>query len=165
MTPRVFLACLLISTTAGCSNRGPTLRRSDLLIIARLSEPTSLNPLYLQGSDAADIGALGFSSLTTYDANDAIITDVATVVPTLANGGISRDGRRIVFHLRRDVRWQDGYPLTARDVLFTYRAGTNSSNAFPSENGYNPIARVWARDSYTVVVELKRPYAPIVTTF
>ena len=165
MIPRLLLACLLICAMTGCSNRGSALRRSDLLIIARLSEPVSLNPLYLQGSDGSDISALGYSFLTKYGTNDTIIADAATVVPTTANGGISRDGKRIVYHLRRDIRWQDGYPLTARDVLFTYRAGVSPSNALPSEGGYNPIARVWARDSYTVVVELKRPYAPIVTSF
>ncbi len=112
-----------------------------------------------------DISALIYSSLTNYDTNGAIVADAATVVPTTQNGGISPGGKRIVYHLRRDISWQDGYPLTARDVVFTYRASVNPSNAFLSVGGYDPIARVWARDSYTVVVELKRPYASIITGF
>lgn len=165
MIPRVFLACLLICVIVGCSNRGSTSQRSDLLIIARLSEPVSLNSLYLQGSDAADVSALGYSFLTNYDVNNAIIADTATVVPTIGNHGISRDGKRIVYHLRHDITWWDGYPLTARDVVFTYRAGVNPSNTLPSGGGYNPISRVFASNPYSVVVELKRPYAPIITTF
>jgi peptide/nickel transport system substrate-binding protein len=128
-------------------------------------EPDSLNPIYLDGTMDDLVSALGYSSLTTYDAHDRIVTDVATVVPTLANGGISRDGKRITFHLRRDVKWQDGAPLTSRDVIFTYRAITNPSNINPTDEPYDRITRVQAPDPYTVIVELKRPYAPIVSSF
>jgi peptide/nickel transport system substrate-binding protein len=125
----------------------------------------SLNPLYLQGSDATDISALGYSFLTKYGANDAIVTDAATVVPTIANGGISPDGKRVVYHLRRDIRWQDGNPLTARDVVFTYHAITNPSNTVPSRSGYDHIKSVSTRDPHTVVVELTQPQAGFVASF
>ena len=162
MTPRLLFACVAFCIAVGCTNRSS---RSDLLIVAQWSEPVSLNPLYLQGSDAADISALGYSFLTSYDARDAIIPDAAAIVPTSENGGISRDGKRIIYHLRRDIRWQDGQPLTARDVVFTYRAIMNPSNAIQSRNGYDHIAGIWARCLYTVVVELKRPQAGFVTGF
>src|SRR5579862_1213407 len=165
MTTRLLLASLVICAMFGCSNRGSSLQRSDLLIIARLSEPVSLNPLYLQGLDATDISALGYSFLTKYGTNDAIVTDVATVVPTFANRGISRDGKRIVYHLRHGITWQDGYPLTARDVIFTYRAIMNPSNSIPSRSGYDRIKKIWSRDPYTVVVELTQPQAAFVTSF
>jgi peptide/nickel transport system substrate-binding protein len=162
---RLVLAGLFVCAAAGCEHRASAPERSDLLVIATTVEPPSLNPLYLQGRDAVDVGALGYSSLTTYDRRGAIVADVAAVVPTIANGGISRDGKRIVFHLRRDVTWQDGYPLTARDVIFSYRANTNPSNATPSQSFDTGIARVWAPDSYTVVAELARPQAAFVTSF
>ena len=103
---RLVLTGLFVCATPGCVNRAAAPERSDLLVIATTVEPPSLNPLYLQGRDAADVGALGYSGLTTYDRRGAIVADVATVVPTMANGGISRDGKRIVFHLRRFFRWQ-----------------------------------------------------------
>jgi peptide/nickel transport system substrate-binding protein len=162
---RLVFAGLFVCATAGCVNRASPAERSDLLVIATTVEPPSLNPLYLQGRDAEDVGALGYSGLTTYDSGGAIVADVATVVPTMANGGISRDGKRIVFHLRHDVRWQDGYPLTARDVVFTYRANTNPSNATPSQSFDTGIARVWAPDSYTVVAALTRPQGAFVASF
>jgi peptide/nickel transport system substrate-binding protein len=135
------------------------------MIVARLSEPLSLNPLYLQGVDAKDVGALLYSSLTRYDSSNTIVPDVATVVPSIGNGGISADGKRIVYHLRRDVKWQDGRPLTAADVVFTYRASTNPANALPTETTYDSVASVTACERYTVCVRLKRAYAPIVATF
>jgi peptide/nickel transport system substrate-binding protein len=165
MTPRLLFACVVFCVVGGCANRNAGLHGSDLLIIARLSEPVSLNPLYLQGSDATDVSALGYSFLTNYDANDAIVADAATVVPTMANGGISRDRKRVVYHLRRDIVWQDGYPLTARDVEFTYRAIMNPSNTVPSRGGYDHIKRIWASDPYTVIVKLTQQQGAFVTGF
>jgi peptide/nickel transport system substrate-binding protein len=165
MISRSLAACLLIYGLVGCTNKASPPQRSDLLIIATGLEPTSLNPLYLQGREASDIGALGYSFLTNYDTRGGVIADAATIVPTIANGGISRDGKRITYHVRRDVKWNDGYPLTARDVVFTYRAIINPSNAVPSRSGYDQIARVRARDPYTVVVDLERPQAAFVTNF
>ena len=62
-------------------------------------------------------------------------------IPTVANGDLSRDGRTIVYHLRRGVRWQDGVPVTAADVLFTLRAIVDPRNPIRSREGYDRIAR------------------------
>jgi peptide/nickel transport system substrate-binding protein len=78
-------------------------------------------------------------------------------VPTLKNGGISRDGRRIVLHLRRGVVWSDGAPLTAADWLFTYRAVMNPSNNVKTRYGWDAIASASAPDPHTIVIRLKRP--------
>lgn len=165
MAHRLLFAWLLACAVAACTNRASGPQRSNLLIIASTAELGSLNSIYLQGRDARDIGALGYSFLTQYDRRGAITADVATTPPTMANGGISRDGKHIVFHLRHDVRWQDGYPLTARDVVFSYRAIVNRSNATPSQGGYGQIASVSAPDLYTVAIELTRPQADFVTGF
>ena len=62
---RLVFAGLFVCAMAGCVNRASAPERSDTLVIATTVEPPSLNPLYLQGRDAADIGALGYSGLTT----------------------------------------------------------------------------------------------------
>jgi peptide/nickel transport system substrate-binding protein len=162
---RLILACLFLCATDGCTNRLSAPQRPDLLIIASTIEPESLNPLYLQGRVYQDIDSLGYSGLTTYDRRGAVVADVAATVPTLANGEISGDGKRFVFHLRHDVKWSDGYPLTARDIVFTYRAFMNPSSTTPSQNAGTGIAKVWAPDSYTVVAQLTRPQAAFVTNF
>lgn len=130
---------------------------------SRLSqEPVSLNPLYLQGALGYAISELSYTYLTNYDSNGKLVPDVAVTVPSPANGGISSDGKLIVYHLRRNVLWQDGAPLTSRDVVFTYRAIMNPSNAVPSRYGYDRVASVQARNPYTVIVKLARPYSPII---
>ena len=135
------------------------------LVIAQLREPSSLNPLLIDGSVAEALGALSFSYLVAVDERGRLVPDIATAVPTLANGGISRDGLRVTYRLRRGVRWHDGAPLTARDVAFTYRAVMNPRNNVPTRLGFDQIAAIAAPDDVTVRVTLKRPFAPFVTYF
>ena len=148
-----------------CTNTGAPPRRPAALVIAVAQEPVSLNPLYLQGTIGYAISELGYTYLTNYDSYGNVVPDVAVTVPTLANGSISSDGKRIIYRLRRNVSWQDGAPLNSRDVVFTYRAIMNPSNAVPSRYGYDRVASVEAPGPYTVVVKLKRPYSPIVAYF
>lgn len=89
---------------------------------------------------------------------------LAAEVPTLANGGISKDGLTVTYHLRRNVRWQDGVPFTSRDVKFSYEALMNPANNVSSRTGFLVIARVETPDRYTVVFRLKHRYAPFVDT-
>jgi len=58
-----------------------------------------------------------FDTLLVYDATAAtLIAGLATEVPTVANGGISADGRKYTFHLKPGVTFHDGTPLTSQIV-------------------------------------------------
>jgi peptide/nickel transport system substrate-binding protein len=103
------------------------------------------------------VSGLLFSFLLRYDAEGNYAPDLATAVPTTRNGGISRDGRRIVVHLRRGVVWADGAPLTAADWIFTYRAVMNPNNPVKTRYGWDAIASASAPDPYTIDIRLKRP--------
>lgn len=162
---RLLAACACAGGIAACATARTAPEYSGTLVIATPQEPISLNPLYLEGVLAYTIGELGYSYLTNYDSRGKLVPDVATVVPTRANGGISRDGRRVTYHLRRDVTWQDGVPLSSRDVAFTYRAILNPANAVASRYGYDRVASVETPDPYTAVVRLKQPFSPIVSNF
>jgi peptide/nickel transport system substrate-binding protein len=159
--------CLALFVSAGCTKRGPEQgqRQSGTLVVALRQEPMSLNPLLLEGTSAYTFGELLYSYLTNYDARGRITGDLAVEPPTPANGGVSPDGKRLTFHLRHGVRWQDGVPVTARDVLFTYRAIMSPSNDVETRFGYESIASIAAPDPYTVVITLRQPYAPIISDF
>jgi peptide/nickel transport system substrate-binding protein len=120
-------------------------------------EPDSLNLMFAHTAASDTIAGLLFSFVLRYDAQGNYVPDLATQVPTLRNGGISRDGRRIVVHLRRGVVWADGEPLTAADWLFTYRAVTNPANNVKTRYGWDAIASATAPDPYTIDIRLKRP--------
>ena len=89
---------------------------------------------------------------------DTLVWKNATgVIPWLAVSWESRDGGRVwIFHLRRGVRWQDGVPLTARDVVFSIeyylRHGWQWKNIDP-----RLVKEVRALDNYTVEIVLSRP--------
>jgi len=158
--------CAVMCANAGCAKReAPVNVYSDTLTIALPQEPVALNPLLLEGPIAYAVSELLYSYLTNYDSDGNMVPDVALQVPTPQNGGVSNDGRRITFHLRRGVQWQDGVALTARDVVFTYRAIMSPNNALPERYGYDKIASIAAPDPYTVVITLRRAFAPIVPLF
>jgi len=120
-------------------------------------EPDSLNLMFAHTAASDAIAGLLFSFVLRYDPRGNLIPDLATEVPTLRNGGISRDGRRIVVHLRRGVVWADGAPLTAADWLFTYRAVMNPANNVKTRYGWDVIASATAPNPYTIDIRLKRP--------
>ncbi len=156
--------CVLASIFAACTHvaRGPQSSGGNTLTVAIQKEPIALDPLLLEGISAYTFSELLYSYLTNYDSAGRIVPDLAREVPTPENGGVSPDGKRVTFHLRRGVRWQDGAPVTAADVLFTYHAIMSPANNVSERIGYDEIASMAAPDPYTVVLTLKRPYSPIV---
>jgi ABC-type transport system substrate-binding protein len=71
----------------------------------------------------------------------------------------------ILFHLRDGVRFHDGHPVTAEDVLFTYQSITDASNLSPRVPDFEPVLRVEALDPLTVRVIYKRLYSPALGTW
>lgn len=161
---RRFALCLALAAT-GCAPSGHAVSTEATLNLGEVAEPASLNPLMLEGTTSAMVGSLLYSFLVTVDAQGNLVPDASTVVPTQANGGISRDGLTVTYHLRRGIRWHDGQPLTAHDCVFTYRAIMDPHNNIPDRHGYDEIRSVSARDDLTVVLKLRRKYSPITDAF
>jgi peptide/nickel transport system substrate-binding protein len=163
---RVAAVCVAAVGLSHCHASGaPNRAAPNTLVVAVRKEPESLNPLLLEGINAYIFSELLYSYLTTYDRNGAVAPDLAREVPSLANGGVSADGRTITYHLRSDARWQDGVPVTSRDVAFTYSAIMNPANNVQERYGYDVVSRLETPDRYTVVVRLKRAFSPILTFF
>jgi peptide/nickel transport system substrate-binding protein len=136
-----------------------------VLRIADISDPDRLNP-YLSEMDVSyDLASLIYSYLVIADDRGRLIGDLATDVPSLANGGISRDGRTYVYHLRRGVVWQDGVKFTARDVVASWQAVVNPQHNTFEREGYDRVASIAADGPYTVVVHLRERYPPFVSRF
>ena len=150
---------------AGCGAPSPHARKPSVLRLAFVDQPRTLDPIYLDGFTGAAIGALAFSYLLRPLPDGRLVPDVATAVPTLANGGISADGRTITYRLRRNVRWQDGAPLTSADVAFTERAIMNPRNTIGSRAPYDRIVAVETPDARTVRLRLRGPDAAMPALF
>ncbi|HEX3469306.1 MAG TPA: peptide ABC transporter substrate-binding protein [Candidatus Elarobacter sp.] len=111
------------------------------------------------------MSSLTMAWLLRFDRDDRPVPELATAVPTRANGGISRDGKTIVYHLRRDAKWSDGVPFTAADVKFSVGVVLNPKNNEGTHLGFDQIARVDTPDPYTVAFRLIRPYSGFYVNF
>src|ERR1700681_5024337 len=81
---------------------------TDLLVVAQQREPASLNPALENGTSSTQWGLLLFQYLVKYDDRRQLVPDAATEIPTLSNGGISRDGLTITYHIRPGLKVGDG---------------------------------------------------------
>jgi peptide/nickel transport system substrate-binding protein len=125
----------------------------------------TLNPILSTQEVETMAQALVFDPLVATDPEGNDVPVLASEVPTLENGGISADGKSITYHLRHNVKWQDGVPFTSRDVQFTFQAIMNPNTLVSTRHGYDLVDRVDTPDRYTAIFRLKRPFAPAVHTF
>ena len=159
--PAAFAICCVACSQAGY--RHPY--QAALVFSGLAGEPDSLNPMFSNEADELNLSHLYMSYLIENDAHGEAIPEIAQAVPSLANGGISSDQRTVTYHLRRNVRWQDGRPLTARDVLFSYRVIVDPRNNVATRVGYEEVQTIRAADAYTVVVRLRRRFSPFLQYF
>jgi peptide/nickel transport system substrate-binding protein len=152
------------SALTGCG-RATHPREPSVLRISEQQDPPGFNPLVTDNADLQDLVPMIHGFLLGTDARGAFTPDLVNVVPSVRNGGIAGGGRTIVYHLRHGVRWQDGAPFDAGDVVFSFNAAMNPRNDVPDRSGFDDVASVVARGPYTVVVTLRRPYSPALATF
>jgi peptide/nickel transport system substrate-binding protein len=110
------------------------------------------------------LGPLTQGYLFLVDERGRLVPDRALRVPTRENGLISPDGRTITYEIRTG-RWSDGAPFDARDVAFTADALRNPRTAVPDTSAVAPIAALTVPRPDRLVVRLKRPFAPFVSSF
>jgi peptide/nickel transport system substrate-binding protein len=152
-------------TEASAGSARPRISTDGILRMAGDEKPDNLNPLIGTQVIDTDLSLLWGSYLFLWSDQSQFVPELATAVPTLDNGGVSRDGLTITYHLRDGVVWQDGAPFTAADVVYSWRQVLNPRNDTGSREGYDQIRSIGTPDAHTLVVHLKRRYAPFVATF
>jgi peptide/nickel transport system substrate-binding protein len=159
---RVALPVVLgtLAMLAACNRQGTVAPRDELRIV-QTQDLNSLDPIFVSGLGGQELAALLYSYLLKLDDRGRLVPDAATEVPSRANGGISRDGRVITYHLRRGIRFSDGSPLTSADVQATIEAVAAPGSDAPTRIGFDDVAVVTAPDPLTVRVHLGRPDAAI----
>jgi peptide/nickel transport system substrate-binding protein len=158
----VFLAGSLL---AGCSNEVasapdppapetlPKRAYGDTLIEALLADVSGLIPNILSDSPSHEVGAMIYSGLVTFDRDLNIVGDLAE------SWTFSDDCRDLTFKLRPNVKWHDGRPFTADDVLFTYETMVHPKTPTPNRENFKVIAQVEVVSPLTVRIRYKQPYA------
>lgn len=120
-------------------------------------EPGSLLPHFDLLSLAHEAQDLVFDRLFNVDVNGDYEPHLASGVPTIANGGISEDGRTWTITLREDLTWQDGEPLTSADIVFTWSVVTDPELPIPTRTVWQDIASIETPDDLTAVIHFDEP--------
>ena len=162
--------CAKVGSTSDQSGPGGEAGRHSWTIPGTLrigiqTGPNSLNPILATNTTESALGRLMFDPLVSVDASGKKqVPILAETVPTLENGGISKDGLTLTYHLRKGVLWQDGAPFTSEDVKFTWDAIVNGHNNVISTTGYSLVKSVDTPDANTVVFHMKQRFSPAVNT-
>lgn len=168
------LALAACVTLAACSKVGQTNTNGEinattqphwLRIADGSGDIPTLNPDLYTEATIGYISELTMAYFVRYDAKGEPYPELLTVIPTQKNGGISKDGKTITWHLRHGVRWSDGAPFTADDVVFSTKAVLNPANNVVGRDGWDLITKIDEPDKFTVVYHLKKPYGPYLPTF
>jgi peptide/nickel transport system substrate-binding protein len=153
---------MIMLALAGCS-KGPGKnipfdptkpQYGDYYIAASIGDASYLNPVLATDSASGQINGLIYNGLVKYDKNIKIVGDLAT------GWDVAQDGMTITFHLRKNVKWHDGYPFTAEDVKFTYEKLIDPTVKTPYSGDFTLIKKLTTPDPYTVMVVYKQPFSP-----
>jgi peptide/nickel transport system substrate-binding protein len=156
MICRVRLTLLTVLALAGC-RREAACARCDVIVIAATGEPKSILPPVVVETVGRDIGDQIFERLADLAPGGAPI-DTAAYRPRLAARWERVDPVTLRFHLRPNARWQDGEPVTAGDVVFSFEAFTDSLLDPPARAALSRVASVTPEDSTTVAVHFSAQY-------
>jgi peptide/nickel transport system substrate-binding protein len=117
---------------------------------------TLLNPYFAVGTKDQDGSRIFYEPLAGWDPDGNLSAVLAAEIPTVQNGGLAKDGKSVVWKIKKGVQWHDGKPLTAEDVVFNWEYAADPATAAYSIATYKDI-KVEKIDSHTVRVVFPKP--------
>lgn len=148
---------MIVAACGGSGNQAGsgTPVRSGNLIIARSADSLSMNLTTVADNESLWVGQQIMETLYM------VKSDGTGVDPALATGyTLSTDQLTWTFHLRKDVKFSNGNPMTSADVVFSL----NQARA-QATWGFIDVAfeNVTAIDPYTIAIHTKYPWAPLLS--
>ena len=137
------------SVAAGDEKAAP----GDTFIDASIGNVSALIPNIANDQSSHEIGGLIYSGLVDFDKDLNIIPDLAE------SWTFSADCRQLTLRLRDGVRWHDGKPFTAADVLFTHATMIHPKTPTPYREDFEQVETIDATDPRTIAITYKTPYA------
>src|SRR5690349_19111684 len=118
--------------------------------------PTLLNPHFAVGTKDQDGSRLFYEPLANWDAEGNMKPVLAESIPGLEDGTLAKDGKSVTWKLKKNVKWHDGKPFTADDVVFNWEYSKDPATAAVTVANYKDVV-VKKVDDYTVRIEFDKP--------
>jgi peptide/nickel transport system substrate-binding protein len=152
---------LLLNAGVASAQQGWTYRPTrrgggGLVKLLMWQGPTLLNPHFAVGTKDQFGSRVFYEPLAAWDGDGNLVPLLAAEVPSIKNGGVTADGKSVVWKLKRGVTWHDGRPFTADDVVFNWEYAADPATACTTSGSYKDI-RAEKVDSHTVRVVFEKP--------
>lgn len=126
----------------------------DTFVEGSIGEATNLIPMLTSDSASRNIAGLIINGLVKYDKNVKLVGDLAE------SWDIGQGGLQIIFKLRRNVKWHDGHPFTANDVLFGFQKIIDPKTPTAYAEDFRQVKKAEVLDDHTFRVTYDKPFAP-----
>jgi peptide/nickel transport system substrate-binding protein len=134
----------------------PKARGGGPLRLLLWQAPTLLNPHFAVGLKDGEACRLFYEPLAGWDQDGNLVPILAAEIPSKDNDGLKEDGLSVVWKLKRGVKWHDGAPFTADDLVFNWESVRNPQTAAVTIGSYRDI-KVEKIDNYAVRVIFAEP--------
>ncbi len=124
---------------------------SSTLQLSISSSPARINPLLATDSASSEVAAYIFNGLVKFDKNGTIVGD-------LAEKFFFENNTTLIFELRKGVKWHDGEPFGADDVVYTYSLMHSPKLVTPYKDAFKYVKAVEKLDETHLKVTYTQPY-------
>lgn len=140
-------------------SQAPTGKFGGELIESTIGEgPKTFNPFTSKDATSSTMSGLMFDGLFSTSPKDG------RIIPKLAKSYETKDGKVYKVYLRHGVKWSDGKPITADDVVFTWNkiilAGLGNTSTRDAVIIDGKLPKVEKIDDYTVKFSISKPFSP-----
>jgi len=159
----VLTACGPTPTTSGSK----TPQKGGTVTDALFEEPDSLLSNGTNETFANLVDATIWAPLVYGDPSGTLHPGLLAEIPTVANGDISADAMHYTLKLRSGLKWSDGQPLTADDVVFTmnlWNTPAYGAKTFTVGLPFIDFSTLKATDATTVTFSMKKPFVPLINS-
>jgi peptide/nickel transport system substrate-binding protein len=117
---------------------------------------TLLNPHFAVGTKDQEGSRIFYEPLAGWDEDGNLVAALAAEIPTRENAGLAADGMSVTWKLKQGVKWHDGKPFTAVDVVFNWQYASDPGTAAVTIGSYKDV-KVEKVDDFTVRVIFAKP--------
>jgi peptide/nickel transport system substrate-binding protein len=117
---------------------------------------TLLNPHFAVGTKDQEGSRIFYEPLAGWDEDGNLVAALAAEIPSRENGGLAADGMSVTWKLKQGVKWHDGKPFTADDVVFNWQYASDPATAAVTIGSYKDV-KVEKVDDFTVRVIFAKP--------